>query len=95
MNNKDAIKILTDNDPSHTTEELREAFKLAVKALEVVENPDRLDRPTGKWIPQTDFDGFTYWKCSECGTKNDFAVTKFCWKCGSDMRKKEAENEQM
>ena len=50
------------------------------------------ERPTGKWIPQTDFDGFTYWKCSECSKKNDFAITKFCWHCGADMRK-EAENE--
>ena len=44
------------------------------------------ERPTGKWIPQTDFDGFAYWKCSECGKKNDFAITKFCWHCGADMR---------
>ena len=45
-----------------------------------------LKRPHGKWIPQTDHDGFTYWKCSECGKRNDFAETKFCWDCGADMR---------
>lgn len=44
-------------------------------------------RPQGKWIPQTAYDGFTYWKCSECGKKNDYAITKFCWHCGADMRK--------
>lgn len=48
-------------------------------------------RPTGKWIPQTSYDGFTYWKCSECGKKNDFAVTKFCFHCGADMRKEAGE----
>ena len=49
-------------------------------------------RPTGKWIPQTDYDGFTYWKCSECGKKNDYGVTDFCFRCGADMRK-EVEND--
>lgn len=43
-------------------------------------------RPIGKWIPQTAYDGFTYWKCSECGHHNDFAITKFCFECGADMR---------
>lgn len=53
-------------------------IELAIKALE--------ERPQGKWIPQTDYDGFTYWKCSECRKKNDFARTKFCFHCGADMR---------
>lgn len=48
-------------------------------------------RPQGKWIPQTAYDGFTYWKCSECGKKNDYAITKFCWHCGADMRKETEE----
>ena len=52
----------------------------------------KFERPQGKWIPQTAYDGFTYWKCSECGKENDFALTKFCFHCGADMRK-EAENE--
>lgn len=43
-------------------------------------------RPKGKWIPQTDYDGFTYWKCSKCGKKNDYEVTDFCFRCGADMR---------
>ena len=45
------------------------------------------ERPKGKWIPQTDYDGFTYWKCSECGRKNDYEITDFCFSCGADMRK--------
>lgn len=49
-------------------------------------------RLKGKWIPQTDYDGFTYWKCSECGKKNDYEITDFCFRCGADMRK-EAEND--
>ena len=48
-------------------------------------------RPKGKWIPQTDFDGFTYWKCSECGKVYE-GKTNFCPNCGADMRK-EADND--
>lgn len=51
-----------------------------------------VERPKGKWIPQTDYDGFTYWKCSKCGKKNDYEITDFCFRCGADMRK-ETENE--
>lgn len=48
-------------------------------------------RSQGKWIPQTDFDGFTYWKCSECNKKNDFEKFNFCPNCGADMRKRSDE----
>lgn len=48
-------------------------------------------RTQGKWIPQTDFDGFTYWKCSECNKKNDFEKFNFCPNCGADMRKRSDE----
>ena len=50
------------------------------------------ERPQGKWITQNDFDGFTYWKCSECNKENDFIKFNYCPNCGADMRK-EADNE--
>lgn len=53
------------------------------------------ERPQGKWIPQTDYDGFTYWKCSECGKKNDYEVTDFCFRCGADMRVKDELNHEL
>lgn len=55
---------------------------------EIIDSAPTVERPQGKWIPQTFYDGFTYWKCSECGKKNDFAVTKFCFHCGAEMRVK-------
>lgn len=44
------------------------------------------ERPQGKWIMQTYYDGFTYWKCSNCGKKNEFEVFEFCPRCGADMQ---------
>ena len=46
-------------------------------------------RPLGKWIWQTDFDGFTYWKCSNCNKKNEIQLFDFCPNCGADIRGKE------
>ena len=45
----------------------------------------------GIWIPQTDYDGFTYWKCSNCNKKNEMQIFDFCPNCGADMRKGEEE----
>lgn len=42
-------------------------------------------RPQGKWIWQTDFDGFTYWKCSNCNKKNEMQLFDFCPNCGAEM----------
>lgn len=42
-------------------------------------------RPQGEWIPQTDYDGFTYWKCSECNKESDFIPFNFCPNCGAKM----------
>ena len=39
----------------------------------------------GKWISQTNLDGFTYWKCSKCGKKNYYDITDFCCRCGAKM----------
>lgn len=58
----------------------------------IVDTAPTVERPKSKWIPQTDYDGFTYWKCSKCGKKNDYEVTDFCFWCGADMRK-EVEND--
>lgn len=43
------------------------------------------ERPHGKWIWQTDFDGFTYWKCSNCNKKNEMHLFDFCPNCGAKM----------
>lgn len=61
------------------------------KVLELIQNAPTVERPTGEWIPLTIYNGFTYWECSECGEKNIFALTKFCFHCGAKMMKGEAE----
>lgn len=51
------------------------------------------ERPHGKWITQSDVDGFTYWKCSECNKESDFIPFNYCPDCGAKMDGKEADNE--
>ena len=40
----------------------------------------------GEWIPCTDYDGFTYWRCPSCGMFNDFERFKYCPDCGKKMK---------
>lgn len=77
-----------------------QALDMAIKALDIyktfcpVEFPTEDDpypvcsyiRPTGEWIPQSDFDGFTYWKCSECNKESDFIKFNYCPNCGAKMK---------
>ena len=89
----DAIDAIVNNAP--TADESDMQVVLNKKCMTIVTNEYLIalqgKRLKGKWIPQTDYDGFTYWKCSECGKKNDYEITDFCFRCGADMR--EADND--
>ena len=83
MNNKEAIKYLiapiaTSTEPSTEYLKQKEAYELAIKALE--------DSPKGKWIT----DGLHNTVCSICGgIRRDgrFEHINFCNKCGTPMER--------
>ena len=85
MTNKEAAFILSDNCCDYSTEELRTAFDLAIKALE--------ERPQGKWIMEDKLyggygDRVLVSTCSICKTSFIYhgKTHNFCPNCGADMR---------
>ena len=42
-------------------------------------------RPQGKWIMITEYDGFLHSKCSNCNQFNDWGDVPFCPWCGAEM----------
>lgn len=90
MNNKEAIKYLippvaTSTEPSAEYLKQKEAYELAIKALE--------ERPTGEWVTD-DAGNIT---CSNCGFSLGSKIVKllypfdfpYCPDCGADMKKGE------
>ncbi len=75
-----------DNAPTMPLPDFKEGYKQAI-----LDGKTNYSRPQGEWIPLTLYNGFTYWECSECGEKNIFALTKFCFHCGAKMMKGEVE----
>lgn len=82
MNNREAIVIIAELIEHYSSEILKEAFRLAVKALEN-------ERPKGHWVQRI---GNYYWykqfACSECGHEIicHENTPNYCEKCGADMR---------
>lgn len=87
MTNKEAIKYLilpiaTSTEPSAEYLKQKEAYELAIKALE--------ERPQGAWV----FDGCddVTCKCMFCGHEHVYVTSpkangvNFCEQCGADMR---------
>lgn len=85
---------LIDNAPTVEITEEQAIDKLHETGWLPLHDKEMTERPKGKWIPQTDYDGFTYWKCSKCGKKNDYEITDFCFRCGADMRKEAEANDK-
>lgn len=91
MNNKEAIKYLiapvaTSTEPSAEYLKQKEAYELAIKALE---------RPQGEWIH---LQAIGDYKCSICGCENLYKYaneherwvktnSNFCPNCGAEMQK--------
>lgn len=78
MTNKEAINYLimpiaTCTRPSAQHLKQKEAYELAIKALE--------DRPIGEWV---EFKG-GYYKCDRCGGV-ERAEKNFCSNCGAKMK---------
>ena len=88
MTNKKAIRVIKNIEhylATHTNESCEEehtALEIAIKAIE--------ERPTGKWLPRTAYDGYTYWRCDKCNVDVD-DTTDFCPHCGAKMEKGEEE----
>lgn len=81
MTNKEAIKYLivpiaTSTGPSTEYLKLKEAYELAIKALE--------DRPQGEWIFHKDYNERKY-GCNQCGNLNNIP-SKYCPNCGVKMK---------
>ena len=79
MTNKEAIKYLivpiaTSTVPSTEYLKMKEAYDLAIKALE--------ERPTGNWIWNKEWSD---WECPHCGHAVENRKN-FCAYCGADLR---------
>lgn len=76
----------------------RTALNRAYWILKDVEADEMLDRAgvrlvwqsTGKWLPRTAYDGFTYWRCDNCRVDVD-ETTNYCPHCGARMERSEEE----
>ena len=94
MTNEEAIKEIQRWIDGCPFEDTKEAFTLAIKALE--------KRPQGEWIGDTDYESYQgcyeAYKCNKCGYGlhwrdyyNSDVSKNFCPECGADMRKGGAE----
>ena len=94
MTNKEAIKYLiapitTSTEPSAEYLKQKEAYDLAIKALE--------ERPKGEWVVVIDYsDEYEkrwHYECSECRNTpyygGDIDTLHFCPNCGAEMQTKE------
>ena len=104
MTRKEAVEILEDEmymiweteSEKAFAMKRNEAFDMAIKALEAMDNTENtlqhvgsVERPKGHWIRKTVDNGWhTDWVCSECGYRSYFDYMDFiyCPKCGADMR---------
>ena len=85
MTNKEAIKYLippfaTSTNPSTEYLKQKEAYDLAIKALE--------ERPQGKWVEKEETPASVSYYCSNCECAG-LGVENFCSWCGADMRGEE------
>lgn len=79
MNNREAIVVISELIEFYESENLKEAFKLAVKALE--------ERPTGHWIVDEEHSiTMTLYKCTNCDYFGGALHYNYCPHCGADKR---------
>ena len=84
MTREEAIKIIKDYKVNgcgychQGGDEVEEAFKMVIKALE--QEPIK-----GEWIRVTDKSGKLVWECTNCKWQQR-VTTNFCPNCGADMR---------
>ena len=97
MTNQTAVTILKNleqnlDDYCELNDEGKEAFHMAITALELFGNSEQLqNRKTGKWI----YNSPVTMKCNLCGLviKDwDWNRFDFCPNCGVDMRGNQDEN---
>lgn len=100
MNNdlisREALKKALEEDMKYggvKTDEFDKGYDLGVKtAIEMLDKAPTADRPHGKWIEQTEYNGDTYYDCSICG--NSWCMIdgtpwnngmNYCPNCGAKM----------
>lgn len=113
MTNEEAIEILEERwryskTYKYTDAEIREAFDMAIKALEAQPQCDiakiaektatfMAEHYTGKWVEKEDYNLDTYYECSKCGAdyciEGDILIHKYCPNCGAKMDGVETEVE--
>ena len=114
MTNIQAIELLKGleqslDDYCELNDEGKNAFRMAVTALELFGIPEQLpsaqqERPKGNWVEIGD-EPYDEWECDVCGFVIDGSgcidpeeyrdVYKFCPTCGADMRGKKKERQEL
>ena len=81
-------QILHDIDNAPTVEAFTRGEYEGAYLRGYVDSAKANERPKGKWLPRTSYDGFTYWRCDKCRVDVD-ETTDYCPHCGADMKESE------